>query len=351
MTPKTLRIGKHLIGGGEPFIVAEAGINHNGDLRKALQMISLAKKCGANAVKFQTFKAEELCSDKRQLYTYRSQGKLISESMFKMFKRCEFTFDQWRRIKMECDNQEITFLSTPQNRSDLDLLMRLRIPAIKVGSDDFTNLPLLKDFSSARLPMILSCGMSTQIEIGKSLDVVSRFSSKPIILLLCTSEYPAPPCAMNLRRLETLKKEFSSVLLGLSDHSVGPTASIMAAALGGCVFEKHFTLDHKLPGPDHWFSEDPISLGVWVNSIRTAFKMLGNPKLRPTSNEIKMKVLARRSLVATKDIKKGDILNESNISLMRPGNGLSPIWLEKAMGRRATRTMMKGRLIRRGDFR
>jgi sialic acid synthase SpsE len=347
MMPKTIRIGKHVIGGREPFIVAEAGINHNGDVRKALRMIALAKKCGVSAVKFQTYKAEEICADTSQMYTYRSQGKVVKESMLAMFKRCEFTTSQWQRIKKECDKQNITFLSTPQNRSDLDLLLTLGIPAIKVGSDDFVNTPLLMDFAKTKLPIILSCGMSDLKEIKETLTKVGAFRGYPIILLLCTSEYPAPPDSLNLNRLRTLRQEFPSILLGLSDHSEGPLASALAASLGGCVFEKHFTLDRDLPGPDHWFSEDPKGLKVWVDSIRSAYRMLGDPAVRPTAKEARDRKNFRRYLVAARAIQKGERYSSDNVVARRIGGleGLAAACLPDIQGKKAHKNYAAGQPV------
>jgi len=216
---------------GKPFIVAEAGINHNGELTKALEMIEVAKQSGVDAVKFQTFRAEEFCGDKTQMFTYQSQGQTITESMFEMFKRYEFDYDEWLQIKQKCDDENILFLSTPQNRSDLDLLLELKLPAIKVGSDDFTNLPLLEDYSTTKLPMIVSCGMSDLAEVHQALDAIGTFEGYPTILLLCTSQYPTPPEDVNLLKLKTLANAFPGLVLGFSDHTKGSLASSLALGL------------------------------------------------------------------------------------------------------------------------
>ena len=216
---------------GEPFIVAEAGINHNGELVKAFEMIEVAKQSGVDAVKFQTFKAEEFCGDKKQTFTYKSQGKKITESMFEMFKRYEFSRDEWFQIKQKCDDENILFLSTPQNRSDLDLLLELGLPVIKVGSDDFTNLPLLEDYATTKLPMIVSCGMSDLAEVYQALDIIGTFEGYPTILLLCTSQYPTPPEDVNILKLKTLSNAFPDLVLGFSDHTQGSLASSLASAI------------------------------------------------------------------------------------------------------------------------
>ena len=330
---------------GKPFIVAETGINHNGELIKAFEMIEVAKQSGVDAVKFQTFKAEEFCGDKTQMFTYQSQGKKITESMFEMFKRYEFDYDEWLQIKQKCDDENILFLSTPQNRSDLDLLLELELPAIKVGSDDFTNLPLLEDYSTTKLPMIVSCGMSDLAEVYQALDAIGAFEGYPTILLLCTSQYPTPPEDVNLLKLKTLSNAFPGLVLGFSDHTKGSLASSLAVGFGAVFFEKHFTLDNNLAGPDHWFSENPESLKDWVESIHQSYQMMGDALVRPTSKELEMRKLARRSIVILKDTKQGDKLTEENIGLRRAGNGLAPIFIKDMLGSFASQDLVEGNLL------
>lgn len=346
-----IKLDKHTVGHGcKPFIIAEAGINHNGEIKTAYEMIRVAKKASVNAIKFQTFKAEEFVGDPNQKYTYRSQGKDITESMLEMFTRYEFSRSEWFRIKKKCDEEKILFLSTPQNPSDLELLLELKVPAIKVGSDDFTNLPLLKKYSETDLPMIVSCGMSNLAEVHQSLETIGSLTGYPTILLVTTSQYPTPPEDTNLLRLQTLSKTFPSIPLGFSDHTQGPLASSLAVALGACLFEKHFTLNHNLPGPDHWFSENPVGLKEWVNSINKSFVMMGSSVVRPTAKEEKMKILARRSIMTVRDIKKGETLGRKNIGIRRPGTGLHPTMMEKILGLKATRNIKKGTLLSFGDF-
>ena len=330
---------------GKPFIVAEVGINHNGELTKAFKMIEVAKQSGADAVKFQTFRAEEFCGDKSQMFTYQSQGKSVTESMFEMFKRYEFDYDDWFKIKQKCDDENILFLSTPQNRSDLDLLLQLDLKAIKVGSDDFTNLPLLEDYSKTKLPLIVSCGMSDLSEVHEALETIGTLNGYPTILLLCTSQYPTPPEDVNLLKLKTLASTFPDLILGFSDHTKGSLASSTAVGFGAVFFEKHFTLDNNLEGPDHWFSENPESLKDWVDAIHQSYLMMGSPEVRPTLNELEMRKLARRSIVILKDIKKGDILTEDNIGLRRAGDGLKPSLMKQMLGSLILEDLVKGSLL------
>lgn len=329
----------------EPYIILEAGINHNGDINIAKKMISVAKSAGANAIKFQTFKADEFVGDPKLLFTYSSQGKKVTESMRDMFRRYEFSVAEWHSIKNFCDEKKITFLSTPQNVTDMELLLQLGVSALKVGSDDFTNIPLLKQYSATGLPLLISCGMANLGEVYQALDVTGAMEGKPVVLMLCTSQYPTPVADVNLSKLKTLAAAFPNLVLGFSDHTQGPLAAAIAYGLGAVVFEKHFTLDHQLPGPDHWFSEDPDGARAWISAIRDAHLMLGSPLIRPTIAEQDMKVLARRSITALKDIMPGEILSNINIGLRRPGNGLPPIHLDDMLGRVAKHSLQKGTLL------
>ena len=346
-----INIGERLIGDSHPpFIVAEAGINHNGDIDLALKMIDVAIEAGVDAIKFQTFKAEEFCGDPNQMFTYTSQGERVTESMMDMFSRYEFSADQWVEIRKYCDQVGILFFSTPQNVTDLELLLEIGISAIKVGSDDLTNIPLLKQYALSGLPMIISSGMADIADCHNALDAIGAFDGHQTILCLCTSEYPTPPEDVNLRKLKTLKSAFPGVVMGFSDHTKGALASSLAVTLGACFFEKHFTLDQSLAGPDHWFSENPISLNVWCESIRQSSVMMGSSIVRPTKAELKMRTLARRSIVALNDIAKGDLLSTFNIGLRRPGSGLSPVLFDNVINRAASRNIKKGELLGFGDF-
>jgi sialic acid synthase SpsE len=339
-----IKIGDRLVGDGQPpLVVLEAGINHNGDLEKAFEMIRLAKRLNADAVKFQTFKADEFVGDPNQMFTYRSQGKEVTESMLAMFRRYEFSRDDWFAVKKKCDEEGILFLSTPQNRSDLDLLLELGVPAVKVGSDDFSNLPLLRDYASCGLPMLISCGMSNMGEVYQALEAVGAFDGHPTVLFLCTSQYPTPPDDVNLRKLTTLAQAFPMVVTGFSDHTQGPIASSLAVAFGAHVFEKHFTLSHDLPGPDHWFSEDPDGAKEWINAIRAAARMLGSPVVRPTVEENKNRKEFRRMIVAAKDIEAGETYTQQNLTMRRVagGKGIAPMMLDFMLGRRAPHAIKK----------
>jgi len=348
---KPFQIAGRSIGFNDPpYCIAEVGINHNGDLAIAKLMIEAAKNAGADAVKFQTFKAEEFCGDPKQSFTYKSQGKDVTESMLSMFKRFEFPSKHWKIIKAHCEEIGITFFSSPQNYSDLELLIEVGIPAIKVGSDDFTNLPLLRNYVKSQLPLILSCGMSNLAEVHQALESTGWFDGYPLALLLCTSQYPTPIEDVNIKKLTTLQQAFPGLLVGFSDHTQGSLAAALAISFGARIFEKHFTLDHNMPGPDHWFSEEPKGLTEWIKTIKEADLLLGSPFLMPTKAEQEMRLVARRSVVALSDIDVNEILDLDNIGLRRPGDGLPPDMLCKLLGLKATRVIKKGERLSIGDM-
>ncbi len=340
--PEFAIAGRPINSNRPPYLVAEAGINHNGELAKAMEMIAVAKDAGADAIKFQTFRADELIGDPQLTYSYRSQGETVTESMLSLFRRCELERSAWSELKAECDRRGITFMSTPQNLDDLDLLLDLDIPAIKIGSDDFTNLPLLKSFAATGLPIILSCGMADGAEIERSLNAIGFMQGYPVALLLCTSLYPTPPEAVNLARLSALRAANPKLTLGFSDHTEGTLASSLAAALGASIFEKHFTLDVSLPGPDHWFSLDPPALAAWVHAVRTAHTMLGAAALKPAPAELAMRKLARRSVIALRAIARGERFTAANVGVRRPGTGLPPECYDVVVGAVAARDIERG---------
>ncbi len=342
--------GREIGPNAAPFCIAEVGINHNGDLAIAKRMIEAAKAAGADAVKFQTFKAEEFCGDPDQTFTYKSQGKSVTESMLEMFRRYEFTSDNWCEIKAYCQTVGITFFSTPQNFSDLELLMEIGVPAIKIGSDDFTNLPLIRSYILSGLPLILSCGMSDLAEVHQALEAADWFDGYPVALMLCTSQYPTPPQDVNIAKLNTLQQSFPGLLIGFSDHTQGALAAALAVSHGARIFEKHFTLGKDMAGPDHWFSEDPVGLAEWIDYIRVADVLMGSPVVRPTIAEQEMRLIARRSVVALKDITAGEKLTTKNTGLRRPGGGLPPDMIRDVMELTAARDIKKGERLSLGDM-
>lgn len=346
----SFKIGNRIIDkDSDPFIIAEAGINHNGNMDLAKKMILAAKEAGVDAIKFQTFCTDEFIQDKTEMYTYQSQGFKVTEPQYDMFKRTEFSEEEWKEIKRSCDEQEIIFLSTVSGIDGMELLFRIGIDAIKVGSDDFVNLPLLGKYEKYGLPMIVSCGMATEKEIAAALKTLRVQEGHPVCLMLCTSQYPTPPKDVNARKLLTLSEKFPEVVLGLSDHTQGITSAVVATSLGAKVFEKHFTLDHDLPGPDHWFSADPVELKEWADGIRTADVMLGSPELRPTKTEEKQRFVMHRSITAVKEIRTGDTFTDENLTMLRPGDGIGAMHWEEIIGKKAKRDILCGAKLKWED--
>lgn len=342
------KIGTRNIGAtSEPYIIAEVGINHNGSLSTALEMIDVAKSSGADAVKFQTFKAEEFCGDPEQQFTYLSAGKEVTESMLTMFKRMELQSEDWLKIKEYADKLGIEFFSTPQNYSDLELLLPLGIQVIKVGSDDLTNLPLIRRYATSGLPIILSSGMSNLGEIYAGIEAAGWYQGNQVAVLVCTSLYPTPSTDVNILRVSTLRAAFPNLVVGFSDHSQSNAAAIMATALGARIFEKHFTLRHDAEGPDHWFSTSPEELKSWVKSIRESFTLLGSGELIPSPLELANKSEFQRVLVALNAVAKGQEFNNLNVGPRRVsgGHGLPPAFMDTLEGKRASKPYGIGDVI------
>jgi len=339
-----LKIGDKLIGEEEPcFIIAEAGVNHNGSVELAKKLIDAAKDAGADAVKFQTFKAESVVVKDAQKAEY--QKETTGEgSQYVMIKKLELAEEDFRELADYAEKKDIMFLSSPFDKDSVDLLHELDVPAFKVGSGEITNLPLLRYIAKKGKPIILSTGMSTLGEIEEALDVIRSEEVEDIILLHCVSNYPARVEDVNLRAMGTLKQAFK-LPVGFSDHTLGITAPIAAVALGACVIEKHFTLDRNLPGPDHKASLEPDELKEMVKAIREVEKALGNGIKKPTKEEEKIKKVARRSIVAKVDISKGAIITEDMLDVKRPGTGIEPKYLKFIIGRKTKEDIKKDEII------
>lgn len=327
------------------FIIAEAGINHNGDIDLAKKMVDAVKEAGADCIKFQTFKTEEFITDRSLTYTYKSQGKEITESQFEMFKRYEFSAAQWKEIIVYCQQQEVVFSTTAQNPSDLDFILSLTdLPFIKVGSDDLTNLDLMKFYAKKGKPIIISAGMAYASEIEDAVLMIRHIGNDNITVLHCISSYPTEAEEVNLKKIPVIKECFG-VKVGFSDHTIGSIAAVGAVCFGATVIEKHFTLSNNLQGPDHWFSVDATGLKNYVRDIRLIQKSVGIGTLVPTVKEMEMRKIARRSIVAGTDINAGDIISEKSIEFKRPGTGISPRFKEFVVGTLARRNYKKGDLI------
>ena len=326
------------------YIIAEIGMNHNGSLDLAIKSIKASAKSGVDAVKFQSFKTEEFMANKKLKYNYKTSKGIKSESMYKMFKRLEFKNEWYLKLSKLCKNLGIDFLSSAADIDSAKILKSINSKAIKIASEDIINYPLLKKISKLNMMVILSTGMADQKEIERAVSILKSIKKK-LILLHCVSLYPTPEGKINLNRILALKERYN-LPVGFSDHTIGINASLAAVVLGACVIEKHFTINKKLPGPDHMLSSDPQELTKLVNSIRQIEKMIGSKEIEPTSAEIKMRKKFRRSIVANRIIKKGTKITEKILSLKRPGTGLHPMYLNKIIGKIANKSFYKNEKLK-----
>ena len=347
---QTIQVGNKLIGAAQPvFMIAEAGVNHNGDLKLARALIDVAVEAGADAVKFQTFQADRLATPDAPKADYQLRTTGDAESQFDMLRRLELSPDAHRELQSYCHERGIIFLSTPFDDVAVDLLDELGVPAFKISSGDLTNSPLLEHVASKGKPVILSTGMSELSELIEAVSVLNTAGCENPVLLHCVSNYPADAAEVNLRAMQTMRSAFD-VPVGFSDHTEGIDVALAAVALGACVIEKHFTLDRTLPGPDHRASLEPAELRELVRSIRRVETALGNGRKVPSASEVETAKVARRSLVAARDIPAGVTLERSMVVMRRPGTGMSPGMLETLLNRRAVREIAAGTLLDEGMF-
>ncbi len=323
------------------YIIAEAGINHNGNFDLAVQLIRAAATAGTDAIKFQNFITEDFITDRSVMYTYKSQGKEVTESFWVLCKRCEVPREWLPRLKKIADECGIAFLSTPTSSQGVDDLVSLKVKALKNGSDYLSHLPLLRYMGSTGLPVIISTGMAFEEEVRDAVHAVQSGGSSPVIILHCTSCYPTQPSDVNLRRMLTLQSIFNCPV-GLSDHTLGSAAAVQAVTLGALVIEKTFTLDHNLPGPDHWFILNPEELRRYVQDIRDAEKRMGSPRIAPAQGEQKNRDEFRLSVVAARDLSVGQIIEVRDLMFAKPGTGLPPKEAERIIGRRLVTPLKAG---------
>jgi N-acetylneuraminate synthase len=330
---QTIEIGGRVIGEDSPvFIIGEAGVNHNGDIQLAKKLVDAAISAGVDGVKFQTFKTEDLTTRHAEMAEYQVDNIGKSSSQFEMIRKLELDYDAFNELQRYCSRKGILFLSTPHTSDAMRFLDSI-VPAFKIGSGDLTNLPFLEELADLRKPIILSTGMSTLEEVRDAVTTILGRGNEDLALLHCVTNYPAVMEDMNLRAIETLRNEFK-LLVGFSDHSTGFAASIAAVSLGAVILEKHFTLDRTLPGPDHKASLDPVQLKEYVKTVRETQISLGNGIKKPAPCEIPIKDVARKSLIASRDIDSDTVLEEAMISIKRPGSGISPRFLSELIGKR-----------------
>lgn len=306
------------------YIIAEAGVNHNGSLDLALKLCDAAKEAGADAVKFQTWKTEKIVCRNTDTADYQARNTgNTTETQFDMLKKLELTTTDFIKIQEHCNNIGIDFLTTPDEEDSLRFIVEdLHLPLIKIGSGEVTNLHYLKQIASYRLPVILSTGMSTLAQVATAYDTLLTAGAPEVTLLHCTTNYPCPMDEVNLRAMLTLKDALHC-RIGYSDHTLGTEIPVAAVAMGARVIEKHFTLDCTMPGPDHRASLEPAELKRMVSEIRNVEKALGDGIKRPNRSEIEISKVVRKSIVAKRPISKGELFSDENLTVKRAGTGLS----------------------------
>lgn len=325
------------------YIIAEAGVNHNGSIQLAYRMIDAAKKAGVDCIKFQTFKSENLVSKNAQKADYQKAATGES-SQLEMLKKLELSQDEFLSLKDYCDQVGITFLSTPFDSESIQFLNHIDMPFWKVPSGEVTNLPYLIELAHTQKPVVLSTGMCEMEEIEAAIHVLQKNGTPDIRLLHCNTEYPTPFEDVNLRAMLNMKEAFN-IEVGYSDHTKGIEVPIAAVALGASIIEKHFTLDREMDGPDHKASLEPGELTEMVKAIRNIEKALGSGEKKPSESEMKNRDVARKSIVACKEIRAGEYLTEENITIKRPGSGISPMRWFDIIGTKANRNYSKDELI------
>lgn len=328
------------------FIIAEAGVNHNGSIEIAKRLIDVAVQAGTDAVKFQTFKADKIISAFAPKAEYQKQAFSNHESQLEMIKKLELDEAAHKELYSYCRLKEIIFLSSPFDLESINLLNKLGLETFKIPSGEITNLPYLRKIGGLKKQVILSTGMADLGEIEDALDVLTAAGTSldNITVLHCNTEYPTPMADVNLQAMLTIGRALG-VRIGYSDHTLGIEVPIAAVALGASVIEKHFTLDKYMEGPDHRASLEPNELKAMVTAIRNVEKALGTGIKKPSPSELKNKPVARKSIVAARDIKKGEIFTEENLAVKRPGTGISPMRWDKLIGRVAVRDFKEDEII------
>lgn len=331
------------------YIIAEAGVNHNGDVNLAKKLVNMAVECGANAIKFQTFKAEEVTGSFADKAQYQQENDPKEESQIDMIRRLELPFEAFKDIQNYCRNKGIVFISTPDGTESLNYLVNLDVPFVKIGSTEVTNLEFLKEVGRTGKSLILSTGMSTLGEVEKALDAIYSTGNNDVKLMHCTTDYPTRLEDVNLKAMITMKEAFK-VSVGFSDHTLGFESAISAVTMGAEFIEKHITLDKNMEGPDHKASMSPEEFKNYVGYIRNTEKLLGDGIKKPTKKEISIMKDVRRSIVAATELKKGTIIEENMLTYKRPGNGIKPELSYIFLGKKVRRDLIKDEVIEWSDI-
>lgn len=331
------------------IFIAEAGINHDGSLEKAKEMVDVASQAGADYVKFQSFKADELVTPNALTSTYIDAGSHKGESFRDLLRRLELSKEDQQVLKDYCDSKKIKFLSTAFDADSFDFLVKLGTDVVKVASGDLTNIPLLRHMAASKLPMIVSTGMATLGEIEEAIEAITKEGNDKIVLMHCISWYPAEIETTNLRYMKTLKKSFGFPV-GYSDHTLGINMTVAARTLGAVVLEKHFTLDAEQFGPDHAASIEPEQLKELIQGIREVEAGLGSTVRNFSEKELGQRKVHRRSVVVNKPIKEGEVFTDENLTIKRPGTGIRPKYWYKIIGKKAKRNLSKEELLQWPDI-
>ncbi len=344
--PQTFAIGNKRVGEHAPcLIIAEAGSNYNGSLEIAKKLVDAAIEAHADVVKFQTFKADLVVTKTTPKAEYQKQGGGDSQSYYDLLKWLEMPDEKWRELKQYCDQKGIIFMSTPHSGEwSVDLLEELDVPAYKIGSGDLTNLPFLEYIAKKGKPLIISTGMAVMEEIKEAVQTIQAAGNNQIAVLQCTTSYPLEIENVNLRAMDTIQKEVGTIV-GFSDHTLGNEAALAAVARGAKIIEKHFTIDKNLPGPDHKASATPEEFKLLVQSIRKIEKSLGSAEKIPTATEKDIAKIARKSIIAAKDIPAGTLIAAEMLFIKRPGTGLLPRQLKEVIGRKAKKNLLADTLL------
>jgi len=340
-----IQLSNRKIGHDHPcLIIAEAGVNHNGSIKIARQLVKEASLAGADVVKFQTFKADEIVTINSPKAEYQLKTTDNSITQYEMLKSLELSREWHIDLMQHCQNNNIIFLSSPFDIKSIDFLDQIGVSGFKVPSGEIVNLPFLSHLTEKKKPLILSTGMSTLGEVETAIKIIEEINYNNYVLLHCTTNYPTLPEEVNLNAMNTLKSAFQ-VPVGYSDHTEGIEVSIAAVAMGACVIEKHFTLDKNMSGPDHKASITPRELSKLVKSIRKVEKALGSKRKYPVSIEMHNRKVVRKSIVASKSIKKGEIFTKENLALKRAGHGISSVLWDQILGKLAKKKFEKDELI------
>lgn len=326
------------------LIIAEAGVNHNGDIETAKELALVAKECGADIVKYQTVDLDSIVSKDAPMAEYQKNNTGTVESQKDMLSKLILSYDEFVELKRYCDEIGIEFLSTPFELKSVEFLENLGCSKWKIPSGEITNYPYIARIAKTKKPIILSTGMSTIEEVEECVELLRRYGAEDITILQCNTQYPTEYEDANVKAMITLKEKFGTKV-GYSDHTRGVIVPVMAVALGASVIEKHFTLDKNMQGPDHKASLEPTELKEMVLAIRNAERALGTGIKVPSSSEIANKAVVRKSIVASRKIKKGEVLSEENITTKRPGNGISPMRWQEVLGTSAIKDFKEDELI------